>query len=101
MAGTREKLALLCCAAVALGVAIAADRRATATMAVSATVVPECTVDSLGPSNQPGCIEASRRLQQPATTGAAATQVGSTKDQNTVPTNGASTPPRAVVLIRF
>jgi hypothetical protein len=101
MAGTREKLALLCCAAVALGVAIAADRRASATIAVSATVVPECTVDAVAPPNRPGCIEASRRLQQPVTAGPAAVRVGSTRDQLGLPTNGASTPPRAVVFIRF
>ena len=100
MAGTFRTLAA-CGVAVFCSVAISGDRRATATLRVSATVVAECSIDDPPSAAQPGCRPISRRVLHnvaPARLPARAQPSGRVEP---VPTNGGSSSPLTVVFIRF
>jgi hypothetical protein len=100
MAGTLRTLAA-CGVAVFCGLAISGDRRTSATLRVSATVVAECTIDEAPPPARPSCRPLSRRLMQNVARAqvSSAPQVSAKAD--TVPTSGGSGGPLTVVFIRF
>lgn len=81
------------------------DRRATARMNVSATVVSPCLINVEGQSNRPGCDEASQRVQvlAPKTPGAASRHHTSGADATSSPkaSSDGSAAGRNALLIRF
>ncbi len=88
------------CAALLCGAATGGDRRATATLVVSATVLAECAVDDASqPAAQPGCRPLSVRALH--SSAVAAIRSPPSNDARAVPTNGASSGGPTVVLIRF
>ncbi len=100
MAGTFRTLAA-CGVAVFCSVAISGDRRANATLRVSATVIAECSIDDPPSADQPGCRPMSRRvLHNVVPVRLTARPLPSGQDEP-LPTKGGSNSPLTVVFIRF